>query len=81
MQTNQLDTSEFADFLASPETKMLQTLDFGSTRAHIAEHNGLDVIVMADLSGSAMVVYPCHAFDAESGGSIHDHARAIAANA
>jgi hypothetical protein len=81
MQTNQLDTSEFADLLANPDTQILDTLDFGSTRMHVAVVNGLDVLVFADLSGSAIVTYPCHAFDDESAGSVHDHARAIAANA
>ena len=81
MQTNHLDISEFADLLADPDTKILDTLNFGSTVMHVAVVNGLDVLVFADSSGNAIVVYPCHAFDAESAGSIHDHARAIAVNA
>jgi len=81
MQTNNLNTSEFADLLADPDTQILDTLNFGSTVMHVAVVNGLDVLVFADPSGNAVVTYPCHAFDAESAGSIHDHSRAIAANA
>lgn len=81
MQTNHLNISEFADLLADPDTQILDTLDFGSTRMHVAVVNGLDVLVFADPSGNATVVYSSEAFDAESGGSIHGHARAIAANA
>ena len=81
MQTNNLDISELADFLANPDTKILDVIDNGATRTHVAEFNGHDVLVFSDSSGNATVVYPCEAFDAESGGSIHDHARAIAANA
>ncbi len=81
MQTTHLDISEFADLLADPDTQILDTLDFGSTRMHVAIVNGLDVLVFADSSGNATVVYSPEAFDAESGGSVHDHARAIAAHA
>mgnify|MGYP003378813751 CR=1 FL=1 len=81
MQTNNLDIGELADLLADPDTQILDTLDFGSTRMHVAVVNGIDVLVFADMSGDAVAVYPCHAFDDESAGSIHDHARAIAANA
>ena len=80
MQTNSLDIGELADMLANPDTQILDTLYFGSTRMHVAVVNGLDILVFTD-SGSAVVVYPCHAFDDESAGSVHDHARAIAANA
>lgn len=81
MQTNHLDISEFSDFLANPDTKILDVIDHGATRIHVAEFNGQDVLVFSDPSSNATVVYPCHMFDVESGGSIHDHARAIAANA
>lgn len=81
MQTNNLDISEFADLLTDPDTRILDTLDFGSTRMHVAIVNNLDVLVFADLSGAATIVYSSEAFDDESAGSVHDHCRAIAANA
>lgn len=81
MQITTLGISEFADFLADPDTKVLDVIDNGATRIHVAEFNGQDVLVFSDPSSNATVVYPCATFDAESGGSVHDHARAIAAHA
>lgn len=81
MQTNHLSTDEFAELLDSPDTQVLDTIDHGATRMLVATVNGLDVLIFHGHDLSATVVYPCHAFDAESAGSIHDHARACAANA
>lgn len=81
MQTNSLNISEFADFLADPATKILDIVQHGATRMHVAEFNGQDVLVFSGHDSNATVVYTDAAFDAESGGSVHAHARAIAANA
>lgn len=43
----------------------------------VVEFAGQDLIAIADGEGRATVIYPPEAFDAESGGSVHDHARAI----
>ena len=77
MQINTLDNAqELADFLEQSE--ILDTTDHGATRMHTVTFDGQDLLVFADSGGMATVVYPAESFDAKSGGSIHDHARAIA---
>ena len=81
MQTSHLDINQFADFLADPATKILDIVDHGATRMHVAEFNGQDVFVFSSYDSNATVVYTDAVFDDESGGSVHDHARAIRDNA
>jgi hypothetical protein len=81
MQTNNLDAHELADLLGDPATKIWEMLDLGSTRMYVLTWSKQDILVFADMSNNATVVYDSAAFDAESGGSVHDHARAIAADA
>ncbi|WP_296951800.1 hypothetical protein [uncultured Massilia sp.] len=59
------------------EANILATLEGpGLSQTYVCERDGADILVIADpVSGDAMVVHPCSE-DAESGGSIHDHARA-----
>lgn len=73
------DASELADFLE--QSKILDTTQHGAVRMHTVEFDGQDLLVIADSNGAAFVVYPPESFDAESGGSIHDHARAVAEHA
>lgn len=81
MQTTTLnDAQELADFLK--QSKVLDMTDLGAMRQYTVEFNGQDLLVFADNgSSTAFVVYPPESFDAEAGGSIHDHARAIAEHA
>ena len=80
MQTNSLnDAQELADFLE--QSKILDITDHGATRMYTVEFDNQDLLVFADSTGCATVVYPPESFDLEAGGSIHDHARAIAEHA
>lgn len=76
MQINHLnDAQELADFLE--ESTILTFYSHGSMRVYVVEFAGQDLIAIADGEGRATVIYPPESFDAESGGSVHDHARAI----
>lgn len=77
MQMNTLLHDQFAATLA--ESEILEVIDHGPLRTYIAQHHGQDVLIF-EANGHASVVYPCASFDAESGGSIHDHARACLAD-
>lgn len=59
------------------EAKILTTLEGpGAAQTYVCERDGTDILIITDpLSGGAVVVHPCSQ-DSESGGSIHDHARA-----
>ena len=81
MQTNNLNAQELANLLDDPSTKILDTLDYGANRTYVLEWNNQDILVIADGSNLATAIYPCGMFDKESGGSVHDVARAIAADA
>lgn len=81
MQTNTLISSqELATLLE--ESNILDIQYLPGIRQYTLEFNNpkQDLLVFASTE-SAFVVYPCSMFDAESGGSVHDHARTIAANA
>lgn len=77
MQTNHLNAIELESLLCESSTKILSIVEQGATRMHVLEFDGQDVLVFSDSSKNATVVYPPECFDAESGGSIHDHARAM----
>lgn len=80
MQTNNLnDAQELADFL--DQSKILEITDHGAIRVYVVTFDNQDLLVFADSNGRATVVYPPESFDSEAGGSIHDHARAIAEHA
>jgi hypothetical protein len=60
------------------EANILTTLEGPGMMAqtYVCERDGVDILIIADpVSGGALVVHPCSQ-DSESGGSIHDHARA-----
>lgn len=76
MQLNTLNTEQLAETLA--ESNVLEVIDNGPLRAYVLEHHGQDILIF-EASGAATVVYPCAMLDAESGGSVHDHARACLA--
>nr|WP_315848400.1 hypothetical protein [uncultured Rhodoferax sp.] len=73
---NTLTLEELASTLE--ESKVLAVIDNGPMRTFTVEHHGQDILIF-EASGHVSVIYPCAAFDAESGGSIHDHARACLA--
>lgn len=76
MQATHLTTSQAAEVLAEAVT--LTRLEWpGASRTHVLEVNGRDVLMIQDsLTGDAIVIDACD-YDSESGGSIHDHARAM----
>jgi len=76
MQMNTLTPEQLAETLA--ESNVLEVIDNGPLRTHVVEHHGQDILIF-EASGHISVVYPCAMLDAESGGSIHDHARACLA--
>lgn len=80
MQVTTLDDApELADFLE--QSKILDTTNLDAGRMYTVEFDGQDLLVVAVSGGAAFVIYPPESFDAEAGGSIHDHARAIAEHA
>lgn len=75
MQTNNLDTQELADTLEQSEVHAV--IDTPGLRMHVLTFDKQDILIFTPGTGGiSTVVYPCASFDAESGGSIHDHARA-----
>lgn len=60
------------------ESKILDIQDGpGACQTYVAVREGADILIFVDpLTGAGTVVHPCNE-DRESGGSIHDHARAI----
>lgn len=77
MQVTTLENvPELADFLEQCE--ILDSTRHGTIRMYTVTFDSQDLLVFADSNGRAIVVYPPESFDAESGGSIHDHARAVA---
>jgi hypothetical protein len=77
MQVNTVNTEELADLLE--QSKILSIEDKGGVRQYVLEFDNQDILVYAGTDG-AWVTYPPESFDAESGGSIHDHARASLAD-
>lgn len=73
MQVSHVDIGQLADMLLEGES--LATLDFGPQRVEVLHWGGVDLVaIVCPITGSAVVVSPCSE-DADSGGSIHDHAR------
>ncbi len=75
MQINFIDHDEFAALLG--DAKKLQTIDSGNQQIHVLDYAGQDILAIETGSEKITVIYPPESFDDESGGSIHDHARAI----
>ena len=79
MQVNYLDIEQLADMLNTGER--LTTLDHPTQQVHVLHWGGVDVLAVVDpVTGGAMVVSPSSE-DADSGGSIHHHARQTFATA
>ena len=77
MQISQIDVEQLAQMLVEGES--LSTLDFGTQRVHVLRWGGVDLLaVVCPVTGGAVVVSPCDQ-DADSGGSIHHHARQMMA--
>ena len=75
MQVIAHDTlATLADLLE--QRKTLDITDHGGMRMYTVEFDGNDILIF-ESNGSFWSVYPSNVFDAECGGSIHDHARAI----
>lgn len=75
MNTTILTHETFAQTIS--EVHILATLAGpGTAQTYVCERNGADILIITDsLSGDAIVIHPCSE-DSESGGSIHQHARA-----
>jgi hypothetical protein len=73
MQTNFINTGELANLLEQSE--ILSVDDQGGVRQYVLTFDGQDILAFAGTEG-AFITYPCAAFDAETGGSTHDHCRA-----
>ncbi len=76
MQLTHLDADQAADVLA--ESRTITAIDWHGMRAHImTSDTGRDfLLVQCDATGGAVQIDGCE-HDADSGGSAHDHARAI----
>lgn len=73
MQVIAHDTmATLADILE--QSTILDITDHGGMRMYVVEFDGADVLIF-ESGGVFWSVYPCGTFDAESGGSVHDHAR------
>lgn len=75
MQLTYLDTQQIADMLG--ESKELSRLEIGSATTYILESaHGRDILLtVCSAHGIGQMIDPC-SYDVESGGSVHDHARA-----
>lgn len=79
MQISHIDVDQLADTLTEGDS--LATLDYGPQRVHVLRWGGVDLLaVVCPIKGGATVVSPCSE-DADSGGSIHAHARQMFATA
>ena len=79
MQVSYLDIEQLADMLNTGER--LTTLDHPTRQVHVLHWGGVNVLAVVDqVTGGAVVVSPCSE-DADSGGSIHLHARQTFATA
>ncbi len=73
MQVSHLDIKQLAELMTEGES--LATLDYGPQRVEVLHWGGVDLLaIVCPITGAAVVVSPCSE-DADSGGSIHDHAR------
>lgn len=73
MQISHVDIEQLAEMLG--EGECLATLDYGPQRVHVLNWTGVDLLAVVDpVTGGAVVVSP-DSEDADSGGSIHHHAR------
>lgn len=79
MQVSHIDAEQLCELLIGGEN--LATLDYGPQRVHVMAWGGVDLLaVVCPMTGGATVVSPCSE-DADSGGSIHAHARQMFATA
>lgn len=77
MQVTYIDHIQFAELVTSENCEILSTINpTGAPETHVATVDGVDVLILVDAEGGAAVVQGCN-LDHESGGSVHDHARAI----
>lgn len=78
MQIKHIGHAELADLLV--QSTVLDTVDHSGQRTYVLHFDDQDILAISPCNGGAIVVYPDATFDAESGGSggsVHDHARAI----
>lgn len=77
MQISQIDVEQLAQMLT--EGECLATLDYPTQQVHVLRWGSVDLLaVVCPVTGGAVVVSPCDQ-DADSGGSIHHHARQMMA--
>lgn len=74
MQMNSINATELAELLK--DAILLDEFEYGAMRVLVLNYTGADIIVhVCPVTGDASVTYGDAQFDAECGGSIHDHAR------
>lgn len=77
MQISHVDIEQLSEMLTGGER--LATLDYPAQQVHVLRWGGVDLLAVVDpVTGGAVVVSPCSE-DADSGGSVHDHARQMMA--
>ena len=77
MHMNTIDAAELANLLT--EAEHLLTTDHDGQLVHVLEYAGGDLLAIVNpITGGATCIYPADAFEAPT---IHDHARAILADA
>ena len=76
MQLNFITSDQLVELLH--DSTILDTIDNGPQRVYVLHYSGSDILAVWDpITGGATVIYGPETFDAESGGSVHDHARQV----
>ncbi len=77
MHMNTIDAAELANLLT--EAEHLLTTDHDGQLVHVLTYGGGDMLAIVNpITGGAVCIYPAESFE---GGTIHDNARAILADA
>lgn len=82
MNISAIDHATFADTITSDRCEILHIIEApGASQTYVATLDGAEVLIITDSGTGGAVVIHDHHDDAEAGGSIHWHARAINAAA
>lgn len=78
MNITAIDHATFAETITSDRCELLNIVEApGACQTYVATLDGAEVLFVTDVSTGGVLVLDDHHDDAESGGSIHSHARAI----
>lgn len=82
MNITAIDHATFAETITSDRCEILHMVEApGASQSYVATLDGAEVLIVTDSgTGDALIIHDHHG-DAEAGGSIHWHARAINAAA